>query len=249
MAYVPPTIAALKATIKQRLDMEVSEYIDDTDPGEMDDMIRGSQLELWELLTSLDAVPLVSAARTTTAGVAAVSPVFVVATDGYNAHRILRVGLTLPDGDEVPLQQANLRNDIIPGSAQRWSAANLPKYLLHRAETDVERAWVCSFYPVPDAAYTVTFYGSVEPAYTSSPDAGLPEIDTLGYDEYIILDVIIKVRVKQEADASQPMMQKEAYRQRIVSECTPFDLASNITMTDRRSVDSGARDDFGWWRR
>ena len=248
MAYAPPTIAALKATIKQRLDMEQSAYIDDASNGEMDDMIRGSQLELWELLGSLNAIPVITAARTTTAGVNALT-VFDVATDGYNALRVLRVELALPTGERVPLRQINLASDPIASDAESWTSGNLPRYSLFRTETDTERQWGVRFFPAPDAAYSLGFYGYAEPAYTESPDAGAPEINTAGYDEYIILDVLIKVRVKQEADASQPMMQKEAYKQRIIRECTPLDYASAQTVVDRRQYDDGYDDAGGFWRR
>jgi len=248
MAYAPPTIAALKATIKQRLDMANSVYIDDTSGGEMDDMIRGSQLELWELLGSLNALPVITTTRTTTAGVNSVT-VFDVATDGYNALRVLRIDLTLPGGDRVPLRQVNMASDTFSSASESWRGGELPRYSLYRSETDIERIWGVRFFPTPDAAYTLTFYGYAEPAYDETPAANTPEIYTAGYDEYVILDVIIKVRVKQEADASQPIMQKEALRQRIVRECTPFDYASAHTIVDRRQHDDTYGDPGGFWRR
>lgn len=91
----------------------------------------------------------------------------------------------------------------------------------------------------PSAADTDGGDGLVVISYST----GHQELNCFGYDEYIILDTAIKIRMKQEQDYSDFFTAKEAYRQRIQRDAMPKDQAQPHHIADVRSLNEDVADD------
>ena len=63
------------------------------------------------------------------------------------------------------------------------------------------------------------------------------DINVLDFDEYVILDCMIKCREMEEADASVVVGQKAAYRERIQNMAPPKDAGKPSYIRDERATD------------
>lgn len=64
--------------------------------------------------------------------------------------------------------------------------------------------------------------------------------------EYIVIDLAIKMRVKEESDAAPLMLAKEAMRQRVITAAQPRDQGRPTRAVDIRGRDEGV-DDWDVW--
>lgn len=72
----------------------------------------------------------------------------------------------------------------------------------------------------------------------------------LGWDEYVILDVMLKCRDKEDDDGAALLAKKAQLEQRIRNHAEPLDMGHAATVADVRALDYYHDDvDRGWWRR
>lgn len=72
----------------------------------------------------------------------------------------------------------------------------------------------------------------------------------LGWDEYVILDVMLKCRDKEDDDGGALVQKKAHLEQRIRNHAEPVDMGHASTVVDMRAQDYYHDDyDHGWWRR
>lgn len=238
MTYVPPTVAAIKTSTLERLDMLYSDYLDTATGGELEQLLMIGQRELQDLLLTHHHSALIPwvVEFSTVAGTATYAQPDLSA-DGHTADRILRVSFV--DGDyDIPMQRTNLAHGVRRETSQQWSASNRPTYHHKRGPIATGTYHQITFYPTPSAVYTTRVTTLHEPLFTASPPSGYGEVETWGYDDYIILCACIRVYAKMNSDASQFIAEKEMLRQRIAREAGPVDLAAYDTVSDVRSNDS-----------
>lgn len=216
------TLAAVRTQVRQRAQMENSTFVTDD---ELRSYINASVCELYDLLVAARGKEyyLSSATITTSANVT-----------GYNlpADFYDLVGIDLAvNGRNVTLRRYEF--------AERNRYQNpvvLPAFtpLVYGIEGSTLR-----LLPAPTGAQTVTvWYVPAPPLYTSDSYS----IDGIaGWEEYVVVDCVIKCLQKQESDASSFFAQKEALRRRIQAMATMRDQGAAP-----RVVDATALDDVNW---
>ncbi len=131
-------------------------------------------------------------------------------------------------------------NEILPTgyAAQAWNQSGLvPKMRL--------KSGTIEFYPTPSAAYNVVlnYTTGIVPTSTASV---LPL--QAGWDEWIVLDVCVKCRQKEQKDAADFIYDRDRIEAMIVSNAKPRDKRKK-RIADRRNDTSAMRGTPIWrWR-
>jgi hypothetical protein len=196
---------------------------------ELRDMLRESQRELHDFLTVTygDEYRVLTQTIATTAGIS-----------GYTMTSVSRVHrlATRFSSRSVPFRRVQLQSETMDHTSTTWEEGTDFSYRLTR-HTDVNGdpttlLWV---YPVPSAAYVMRLVYTASPATLSLSTA----INTLGFDEYLALDVMIKLRNMEEIDASDLVQKLERLKQQIQTDAPPLDMGQPQVINDARSTHGG----------
>lgn len=224
------TVGSLITSIRQRADMEESDFVSDS---EIVDHINQSIAELHDLLISLfedyyvESVTFsISGGNPTTLPDGDSSGTFPDAKGFYKA-----LGVDLESGGvkfSVPRYMFSERNAYngIGGSTDGGLD------VFYSIQGDKIR-----FIPENTANGTVTLWYAPEPQYFTGPS----DTDGLnvkarhiarGYEEFIILDGAIKCLMKEESDVKLLMAQRELVRKRIEGAAASRDAATPMRIAD-----------------
>lgn len=195
------TLAQLKTQSRQRADMENSTFIADS---ELTTMINASAAELYDLL-----IGVYEDYNLTSQNVSIVpnTDTYSLPTDFY---KLRGVDLVLDNlGNAVTMKPFNFNERNAYLFTPTWNVVGL-NYLRYHIQGNNIR-----FVPVPNTSQTMKLW------YIPAITRLVQDSDTLdgvnGYEEYVVLDAAIKMRVKEESDVQELMIQKQAMKQRIES--------------------------------
>lgn len=239
------TLLAVRTTIRQRCDMVNSQFITDA---EFNGYINASYFELYDLLVEAYGDDYFSAQPAdpyvlTTDGTSEVfglpngTSAFLT-PKGFTAlafYKMLAVDLNI-SGDWKPLSKFAIgdrdRGGNTGGFYKRFQG------LRYRLQGNF--IW---FRPLPQAAKQVRllYVPRLTPLVADSD-----VIDGVsGWEEYVVLDCIIKAKLKEESDCSTEVALRDAMKLRIQGISENRDAGSPATVADVRGGDC---DDDGWAR-
>ena len=155
--------------------------------------------------------------------------------------RLLKVSLPY-NNKYIPLEPGDRTVDVLDLDPITWTPWNV-RYYLSLADPINE----IHFSRPPSANTNVVVYYLRSPPVLSADGNS----SWMGWDEYVILDAMIKAREKEEDDISSLVAQKNALQARIRAQAEPLDMGRAATVQDARSLESyrGGGDESWWWRR
>jgi len=207
-------------------------------------MISNSYKELYDLLVSAYGNNY-SVATNFTFQTDGTNQLFALPTDFY---KLLGVDLQLQAGNSasyVTLQPFNFsqRNRYaVPNFQSFYGVTNL-RYRIHG-----QQLWLT---PLPVANQTIQLWYIPEPTTLASDSDSFDGIS--GWEEYVIVDTVIKAKAKQESDVSVEMAEKQALLLRIQAMGEDRDAGMTATVSDTQYNDyfwpsgSGSGDGSGAW--
>lgn len=225
MAY---TRAEFRDIIRQRLGWPTTDnFVADT---EINNYLKDSARELWALLSTIRRAGswgYTEAAITTVPGQSA----YALPAD---FGRLIAVRL-LYSNTLVPLKRRDAVTDVqrvlLP---QSWTPGNVTFNLSGIFSGD----YILQFDPPPSGAFTFDVaYIVAAPLFPSDTD-----VSWMNEDEYLIIDVMIKLLQKEESDVSALVAQKAMFRQRLELEAVEFDSGEAPTVADVRRGDYDTRE-------
>lgn len=210
------TLAELKTQSRQRADMENSTFIGDD---ELTTIINSSASELYDLLIGVfEDYKLTSSTLSITPN-----------TDTYNLpsdfYKLRGVDLVLDaNGNAVTLKPFNFgeRNNYM--FTPTWNVVGLP-YLRYHLQGNSMR-----FVPIPSTTQTVKLW--YIPAITRlvNPSDTLDGVN--GFEEYVIVDAAMKMRIKEESGIDELLVSKQMLTQRINAMASNRDAGEPERVTD-----------------
>lgn len=206
------TLTELQTQVRQRADMENSNFVTDT---ELTGYINASIAELHDLLISAyDGDYYITAYTFST----------VANTDTYAlpAAFYKLKGVDIRDGsDWVELLQFNFRERNV--NTYTWNVDG-PSFRYRLQGSNV------ALVPTPTSVYSMRlWYIPVATKLVSGADT-LADLNQ--YSEYVVLDAAIKCKEKEEGDVSVLAAQKMAMQQRIVTMAANRDAGTSETIID-----------------
>ncbi len=156
-------------------------------------------------------------------GVGEISSPAIAATFYRPVAFKLRVdGISYPLGSYDLAGATSYANSSGAGTSVAWGSGYLPRYHISQNASDL---WVLRFDPPPDTVHTVeVYYHPTAPQYTADSGAGgvvqLPHVDLL------IVEAAIRVKTKEERDASSLKEERALIQKRIEDWTSPIDLAN-----------------------
>jgi hypothetical protein len=160
--------------------------------------------------------------------------------------RLIKVTLFY-NQDDIPMQPGDRTVDITRRDSVQWTPWNVRYYLsVAGGTTPTDGGTPSLIFSRPPTVTTdvIVTYIKAAPALANDTDP-----NWMGWDEYAILDVCIKCRVKEEADVSELEQQKTMLQQRIRAQADPLDMGRAATVQDIRSLEDLRNTDGSWWRR
>lgn len=233
MAY---TRAQLRALIRQRLGWPAADtFIDDS---QLNNHINDALAELYSLLATVyrpGQWGVTQQAMTVLAGT------YIGNLDAFGDFgRLLKVSLPYAN-QYIPLQPGDRTVDVLNLNPTTWTPWNV-RYYLSLADPINE---IHFSRPAATDTSVVVYYLRAAPMLAADGNTSW-----LGWDEYVVLDVMIKCRKAEEADASDLISDKAALQQRIRMQAEPLDMGRAATVQDARVLDWSGRDgEREWWRR
>jgi len=229
------TLAQLRTAIRQRADMESTQFITDV---ELNSYINQSYFELYDILVQKYGSDYY------------VAPPYQFVTDGTTQlyplptspgfYKLLGVDLSLNGSPNsfITLKPFNFsaRNKNIAPNVQSFYGFGNIQYRLNG-----NKLW---FNLVPAGGQTVQLW-YVPTLTTLSADADTAD-GISGWTEYIIVDCVIKCLQKEESDVIVPVTQKAALLKRIESAAENRDAGSPATVGDTSLIDSYSADGYGF---
>lgn len=167
----------------------------------------------------------------------------VAGTSEYNLtsstadfYRLLGFRLGFDD-ESYPLDSFSDLDAVLKTSSQSWGPGYLPRYRLQQDSLGVYKV---TFDPPPDAVHTITVrYHTTPPTYSSdSTSVAIPNVDLL------IADACIRVKMKEERDASLFINERAAIQKRIEDWIGSLDngnVLQTIVVPRRRYLSSSRR--------
>lgn len=236
------TLLAVRTSIRQRADMVTSQFITDA---EFNGYINASYFELYDLLVEAYGDDYFSAQPT--------DP-YVLTTDGVTEFYPLPNGTSsflTPKGNQAlaffKMLAVDLRTD-----ASTWQP--LKRFPLGERNrnsmgttTDVRYRLQGNFIwfrPLPQAAQQIRLL--YVPRLTSLVNDTDVIDGVSGWEEYVVVDCVIKAKLKEESDCSTEIGLRDALKLRIQGISENRDAGSPATVADVRGAwdDSYARDGF-----
>jgi hypothetical protein len=228
------TLAQLKTSVLNRLGWPASDTF--CTNAELTEYVVESAKELWSLLATVHRAGqwgYSSATITTVAG----TTTYSLAT---NFGRLIAVRLKY--GQQlVPLRRRDTTVDVVNSNNYGWT----PSIATYNVFIADDGTFGIVFDPPPAAVYTVFVYYVAAAPFPTSADS---EVNWMGEDEYIILDVMRKCRIKEEADVSELESAKDRYQKRLEDDGIQFDLGEAPHVTDARAAASSQTDMMWWYR-
>lgn len=210
------TLAQLRTQARQRADMENSTFISDS---ELNSYINASYAELYDLLIATYEDYNISS-----------DTISIVAnTSSYslpsNFYKLRGVDLVLDAlGNAVTLKPFNFQERNSYMFTPTWNVVGLSYLRYHMQGNSIK------FVPVPNTNQTVKLW------YIPAITRLTLDADTVdgvnGFEEYIVIDAAMKMRIKEESDIQELVMQKEAMRQRIQAMAASRDAGSPEKVSD-----------------
>lgn len=234
MAY---TRVQFRDIIRQRLGWSATDTFV-TDP-ELNNYINDSLVELHSLLATVyrpGQWGVVLAGTTVTAGTST-APIGVFGDFGRLVSVLIQYNNRL-----IPIEPGDITVDTVRLDAQAYTPWNVRYFLLIDGANSA-----LNFSNVTLANQTI-LVRYIKSAPVLSADGSSSWMD---WDEYVILDVLIKCSSKEEDDVAGFTNQKNALGARIRQQADPLDMGRAATVQDARAQEVGVRgdDDRGWWRR
>ena len=222
------SLSNLRTVCRQRADQENSTFITDS---ELNDYINSSIAELYDLLIqSYGSDYLVSSTTFTT----------VTGTDEYDLptdfYKLRGVDAQLGSGNDfLTLRPFNFNERNRFTDVAAWTHLGAPAVRYHLIGSKIK------FSPIPDRNATIKlWYIPTAPKLEFNSD----ELDQFnGYDEYVIVDVVIKMKLKEESDTTVEERQKAALKQRIEEASQNRDAAQPESVSDIHAENF----DFFYW--
>lgn len=226
---LPPgqtTLGTIRATVRQRADMVNSQFVTDA---ELNGWINASAYELFDLLISQYGDDYFIAAPVT----------FV--TDGQaqlyglpnDFYKLAGVDLQIDAGSDqwvnVPKFNFADRNRMTSVSVVGPMYKGVMSYRLQDSNI-----WLT---PLPQSGQTVRLWYVPRDTILVGDDDVLDGIS--GWEEYVIIDCVIKCLQKEESDTSAFMMQKSAIINRIESVASNRDIGNPQTVVDSQRANNG----------
>ena len=221
------TLGTLRDMVRQRADMENSEFITDS---ELNGYIARSYYELYDLLVQKygDNYYVANPYTFTTDGT---NDQFALPGDFY---KLLGVDLQLGGSSDSwvtirPFTFAERNRYSVPNFQSFYGVTNL------RYRLSGDKIW---FTPLPSAGQSIRLW------YVPRIDAVADDADIIdgvsGWEEYIIVDAAIKCLQKEESDVTVLLTQKQALIARIESAAENRDAGSPERVADTQWADF-------WW--
>jgi hypothetical protein len=213
----PATLATLRTRCRQRADKVNSTFVSDA---EVNELINQAISELHGILvTFYEDYVLTTASLTITENVEYTA----LPTDIFKP---LAVFLTDTAGNRYKLNRFNLE-DLAPSSQSSWPWSASPATYAYRVAGN--RVY---WYPKPISAATAEIWYA--PQFTRLVADGdvinVAYVD--GWDEFIVNDVAMKIRLKEEGDANSHMQMKAAFLQRLKDEAASRDAFRPMRVVD-----------------
>ena len=206
---------------RQRADFQGNPFLNDV--AELLPWCRESYKELWDLMISAygedylvaQSVLAVPPQGAGTIEISTIDPPF------YKAVAFIR----LVNGIGSVLRRFNLQDQALDTNRYSWGD-RIDLYYRITGNS-------IFFQPVPNATESVVLLYIPQ----ATLDAVNEEIDPSAepWAEYIVIDLAIKMRRKEQSDTADLMLEKEAMKQRIIQMATPRDAASPQRVIDVRT--------------
>ena len=243
------TLGQIQDAIRRRLGWPSADtFVSDA---ELADMIRFSRAELVDLLISIHQgdYRLIAGAFQTVADQAlyVISPTDPALSSGstpdllVDFSRIRKVALILNDRT-YPMRRWDVETVNDRTDSVAWDTSTDIRYRIsHGLYGDSEK--LLYFTPTPAGAYIVQVWGNAGTSAQTFSETDT--INSIGNDEYLILDGMIKCLQMEESDTSLVERQKARYIEMLQSNGPPIDAGQAQTIQDVRGRD----DDLDWSRR
>lgn len=229
------TLATVRTTIRQRADMVNSQFVTDA---ELNGWINASYFELFDLLVAAYGDDYFVGQPTdpyvlTTDGLAEVYPLpngtstYMTPLGAIAAafYKLLAVDLQI-GGDWQPLHRFSL-GDRHQGQNKLAYGRTVLRYRLQG-----NFIW---FSPMPSASQKVRLI--YVPRLLPLVADGDVIDGVSGWEEYIVVDCVLKAKTKEESDVSVEIQQRNALKMRIEGISVNRDAGEPITVSDVRSDD------------
>jgi hypothetical protein len=220
------TLSELQTAVRQRADMVNSTFVTDA---ELTSYIHQSAYELYDvLITKYGNDYFTSSTDIATNGT---STKYSLPTDFY---KLLGVDLLLSANADSyitlkPFTFSDRNRYSVPNLQSFYGVTNL------RYRLNGDQLWMT---PTPSAGQTLRVY--YVPRMTAL-SAGSDKLEGVsGWTEYVIVDAVIKCKLKEESDASAEMALKAALLQRITDAASSRDAGSPAVVVDTQWNE-------GWW--
>ncbi len=226
------TLQEIQDSIRRRLGWPTTDaFVTDA---ELRGYIKDSQEELYDLLLSVhqDNWNVQAYTFTTVADQRFYSLTATQLSTGV--HRVRRIS-TKFDDISVPMRRFDLETDVIDFASYTWDYGTDLSYRLHWQPYDRNNSVTLrvEFDPTPSNVKQVSLFYNPAPPTLSVSTA----VNQIGYDEYIILDGMLKCLQMEESDTTVVERQKARFRERIENLATPIDEGNANVVQDVRGVD------------
>lgn len=141
--------------------------------------------------------------------------------------KLLRLDVAF-DGIRVPLKPFSLSDAVLDNTAHTWDRGVDIRY--HIEGTNLR------WHPIPKSTTTVNIFYVPTPTILSTLATNI-DATAEQWQEYIVVDLAIKMRTKEESDVSALLAEKAMLRQRIEQTAPPRDAGQPQAPVDVRSND------------
>lgn len=220
----PVTLAALLASARDRANMESSLFITDA---QVESYIQASGTFLYDqILSAWGERYFFSQEDIDTVTFKA----YINLPDDF--YRLLKIGWAQGSGDPIrlePFQDDEEWSDAFWGNAGTWGQMSPPRYQV--------RGNRVYFDPEPTSVETITV--QYVPIMREIDDVGPPPVTfegVNGWEEFIILDVAIKMRIKEESDVRALQQERQLQMERIKDMAPNRDVGRTPRVQRRRRM-------------
>jgi hypothetical protein len=212
----PATLATIRTRCRQRADKVNSTFVTDA---ELNELINQALSELHGILvTHFQDYVLTTSSLTITAGVEYTA----LPTTFFKSLAIFKLEGT----QRYRLERFNI-DDLAPFSEALWLSSNTGSISSYRIAGD--RVY---WYPKPVATTTaeIWFVPQIVRLSADGDVVGVQLVD--GWEEFVVNDVALKIRLKEDGDAQPHMIMKQEFIKRLEIEAANRDAGRPFTVVD-----------------